>query len=114
MALGAMLAGCATSSVVSDIRVREGMEGSYVKQVFGNPLRTERDADGSEDWYYNFVAWKGNPDGASGTTVSPGQTDTFVNGGLSVSRETSEEPIHISADGHVLGPIPEGKIRKNF
>ncbi len=113
-ALGAMLTGCASSPVVSDIRVREGMEGSYVKRVFGEPLRTERDADGSEDWYYNFVAWKGNPDGASSTTVSPGSTDTFVNGGLSITKETSEAPIHVSADGHVTGPIPEGKIKKNF
>jgi hypothetical protein len=105
-----LLVGCATGVKTTDIAVRLGMSRDDLKLFFGEPLRIEAGAAGAEDWYYRFVAWRTQPTSESGTSVEPGGTTSYVSMGLAISRDPEERPVHISPQGLVIGPLPNGKI----
>lgn len=102
--------GCATSPKTPDVAVHVGMSRSELKLYFGEPLRTEPAASGGENWYYRFITWKNGPTGSAGTFDDFGDRTSFASAGWSFTRETDEEPIHVSADGFVTDPLPRGKI----
>jgi hypothetical protein len=106
------LAGCATTEepVTSEFPVRVGMPGSYLRERFGEPLRIEQRAGGGEDWYYQFYGWKVSPVSESGTRVEYGEKSSYVSVGVSSTKLNGEQPIHLSPEGKVIGPIPEGKV----
>ncbi len=104
------LAGCESLPETSDIAVRRGMTRDDLKLHFGEPLRIEAAASGGEDWYYRFVSWKTTPTGESGTSVDPGGTTSYVSVELQTSRDTGEQPIHVSSEGYVIEPLPNGKV----
>ncbi len=106
-----LLTGCETPSDSSYIPVRVGIPRSDLKFYFGEPLRIEPVAAGGEDWYYHFVSWETHPAQSAGTTTNEfGQTSTYISASFGSSRDTEERPIHVSAQGYVIEPLPEGKI----
>lgn len=83
------------------------MEASKVRAKFGDPIRKERNADGSEEWYYN-VWEKEKTTKSSFDRVEP---EGGTSSGASVETEfkSVERSVSISAEGKVEG-IPSGKI----
>jgi hypothetical protein len=89
------------------------MSRDDLKSHFGAPLRVEPANSGGENWYYHFVAWKAQPTDAEVTKSDYGDKTTQVTAGLQISRDTEERAIHVSAEGYVIEPLPEGKIVRN-
>jgi hypothetical protein len=108
-----LLAGCATETRTADVAVRAGMSRVDLRAYFGEPLRIERNPSGGEDWYYRFIAWKTRPVGESGTREEFGERTSYVSVGLEFSRPIEERPVHVCAEGFVIGPVPTGKVVKN-
>lgn len=108
-----VLAGCASSPETASTPVRLGMSRSDLRSRFGEPLRIEQVASGGEDWYYRFTSWKSHPTSASGTAIESGEVTSYVSGGLEFSKDAEELPVHISASGFVVEPLPDGKVVRN-
>ena len=106
----ALLAGCETTPDTSSSEVHLGMTRERLRARFGEPVRIEPVANGGEDWYYRFLAWKARPSGETGVAVSPGGTESYVSATVVAAKEAEERPIHVSPEGVVVEPIPEGKI----
>ena len=104
----AALAGCVTDS--DRPRVRVGMSRDDLRSRFGEPLRIESAASGGEDWYYSFVSWGTPQIEATASHDNFGAGRDSVSIGLSSTWSTQECPIHLSGDGFVVEPIPDGKI----
>src|SRR3954463_5173225 len=111
-AMSLLFAGCASVLESEDISVRLGMSRTDLKDNFGGPLRIEPDASGGESWYYHFVSWKTTPTQEAGTTEAFGERTTYVSVGIDATRTTEECPIHLSAEGYVIEPLPTGKISR--
>ena len=106
-------AGCTTTThEPTYASVMEGMSRNNLRFYFGEPLRLEPAAAGGELWYYRFAAWKVHPTSESGTRDDFGEKTAYVSVGLSGAKEIEEHPVHVSADGFVVGPLPEGKVVK--
>ncbi len=105
----AALAGCVTTD--SDApQVRVGMSRDDLRAHFGEPLRIEPAPYGGEDWYYTFASW-GSPQVDRSTSYDPsGARTDSVSVSLSDARSTQECPVHLSNDGYVTEPIPDGQI----
>ena len=108
-----LLAGCATGPKTSYSTVLAGMSRNNLRSFFGKPLRIERTASGGEDWYYRFSSVRARPVGASGRTDDFGQQASYASSGLEFSRQVTELPVHVSAEGFVVKPLPKGKVVKN-
>ena len=89
------------------------MSRDDLKLFFGNPVRVEPGANGGEDWYYRFFGWRSDTTLDSGTSMSGGDVSSYTNASVAISRDTTEAPVHVSALGYVVEPIPEGKIVRN-
>ena len=107
------LTGCESVPETSLIAVRLGMSREQLKSRYGEPSRVEPAASGGEDWYYRFLAWKHRPTEETGTSVGSGGTSSYSSVSVESWKETEERPIHISPDGFVIAPLPDGKIVKN-
>jgi outer membrane protein assembly factor BamE (lipoprotein component of BamABCDE complex) len=107
-----VLAGCESAPHTAVTAVQLGMSRSDLKLYFGEPLRIERVAPGGEDWYYRFAAWKARPTSEAGNRVDFGQNTSYVSVGVEVSKDTEEHPIHVSSEGYVIRPLPDGKVVK--
>ncbi len=108
----ALLAGCITGPETSPIMVRAGMSREKLRDYFGEPLRIEHLPSGGEDWYYHFASWKTQTIEESGVTTTFGDPESYSSAGLSLSKQTDEQAIHISAEGVVVEPLPRGKVVK--
>lgn len=108
-----LLGGCESPPGAADIRVRAGMSRDDLKMFFGNPVRVEATANGGEDWYYRFDGWRSNTTTDSGASIGTGGSSSYVNASVELSNDTTEEPVHLSATGYVVEPIPGGKIVRN-
>jgi hypothetical protein len=108
-------AGCATAPEGKHATVMEGMSRNNLRFYFGEPSRIETTASGGETWYYRFSSWNAQPSSNSGTTVDPvtGQRTDYASANLNFSKNVVECPVHISADGFVVRPVPEGKVVRN-
>ncbi|HSY17164.1 MAG TPA: hypothetical protein VK815_02475 [Candidatus Acidoferrales bacterium] len=106
-------AGCATTHEPTYSTVLEGMTRNVLRYNFGEPLRIEPRAAGGEDWYYNFSTWQTQPTGSTSTGNEFGERTSSVNAGLSFSKQVVARPVHLSSDGFVVPPLPEGKVVKN-
>jgi len=103
------LAGCATDSdSPSQPTVHVGMSRDDLRLFFGPPIRIESQSSGGEDWIYTFRE-----------TPNPEVQTTVENNGADITRSTSatlhlsqkhDAAIHLSADGHVIEPLPAGTI----
>jgi hypothetical protein len=108
-----IFAGCATNDETRYSTVLEGMSRNVLRANFGEPLRIEPAAAGGEDWYYRFSSWQTQPTGSSGTNDDFGQPTTYASAGLAFSKQVVELPVHVSAEGFVVPPLPKGKVVKN-
>lgn len=104
----AALAGCVTDS--DRPRVRAGMSRDALRSYFGEPSRIEPVAAGGEDWYYSFAAWSTPQMDGTASRDAFDPTSSSVSVTVSSTWSTQECPIHISADGYVIEPIPGGKL----
>jgi hypothetical protein len=115
-ALGAavLLGGCSTSDdeTVSDIPVRAGLSRDGLKSRYGEPLRIEHTASGGEDWYYRFVSRKPTREDSTTSSDASGTTTTY-SATWEPGKTREERAIHLSPEGFVIEPIPEGKVAWN-
>jgi outer membrane protein assembly factor BamE (lipoprotein component of BamABCDE complex) len=112
-AISLLFAGCASDPHDAYSTALAGMSRNNLRFYFGEPLRIQSTPGGGEDWYYRFNTWKSQPTGASGNNNDFGQQSSYASAGLQFSQDTEERPVHVSADGFVVGPVPKGKIVKN-
>lgn len=105
-----VLSGCEETPAPSRPSIWSGMTREGLRVRFGEPLRIAAAADGGEDWYYRFATWEGHPTGSSQTTEEFGQKTSSVTVGWQESRTVEEKAVHLSADGMVIEPIPQGKV----
>jgi hypothetical protein len=112
-----LFAGCASPpDNASDVAVRAGMSRAELKVMYGEPLRVEPNAVGGEDWYYHFYSRFKSPSAAvnvSSETDFSGSTVSSSSDSYQIGKDTDEEPIHLSPDGRVVGPLPSGNVLKN-
>ena len=108
-----LFAGCASSPETSDIAVRSGMTSSDLTFFFGEPVRVQPGANGGADWYYRFAVWNSHASSESGVTVDANGVNSYASETLQPSKDTIEEPIHVSSGGYVIEPLPDGKIVRN-
>ena len=110
LSAAAAVAGCVTEPELGRSPIRVGMPREDLRFFFGEPLRIERTDSGGEDWFYRFES-SSTPqmDGAVSHDVADGSDSVWVSMSPS-SKGKEERPIHLSVDGRVIEPIPEGKI----
>jgi hypothetical protein len=112
-----LFAGCASPpDNASDVAVRVGMSQTELRVMYGAPVRIESNASGGEDWYYRFFSRYSGPvstTASSQTTDANGNVVSSSSESWQVGKSTDEEPIHLSAEGYVIGPLPSGKVLKN-
>jgi hypothetical protein len=101
---------CVSESASERPRVRVGMSREDLRLYFGQPLRIEPASSGGENWYYSFVSWSSPQVEATrpGDSLDPDISSVSLS--VSSSRGEQERPVHLSADGYVTEPIPEGKL----
>jgi outer membrane protein assembly factor BamE (lipoprotein component of BamABCDE complex) len=108
-----VFAGCSSTHDKTYATVLEGMSRNVLRANFGEPLRVQPGVAGGEDWYYRFSSWQSQPGGSSGTQNDLGQQTTYVSASVDFSKQVQELPVHVSADGFVVPPLPGGKVVKN-
>src|SRR5258707_15439952 len=109
----ALIIAAAFTSCVTDSdrpHVRVGMSRDDLSLYFGRPSRIEPAGSGREDWYYSFVSWSAPQIDGTASRDAFDPTSSTVSVSASSTRTAQECPIHLSADGHVIEPIPGGKI----
>ena len=104
-----LVGGCATPKT-ADVPLLAGMSRNQLRLYFGEPVRIVPGPSGGEDWYYRFTAWKTRPTGVTGTSEEFGEKTSYFGVGLAFSKDAVERPVHLSAEGVVLAPLPAGKI----
>ena len=106
------LSGCVTDSDTGSYRprLRVGMSRDDLRACFGKPLRIEAVASGGEDWYYAFASGSAPQVDTSSSYDSSGARTDSVSVSLSDTKTTQECPIHLSSDGYVIEPVPEGDV----
>ena len=102
------LSGCKTES--ADRHVYLGMTPEELRANFGEPSRIEPNPSGGEDWYYLIRTW-GKP--KVGGTTSTDEVTQIGSVDLTLTRSwtTEQRPVHLK-DGHVIAPVPNGKVVK--
>lgn len=110
----ALLGGCATpdDESVSDSAVHTGMSRDRLKSRYGEPLRVEHTASGGEDWYYRFVLRKSIREDVTTSSDALGTTTSY-SATWEPGKIIEERPIHLSPEGFVIEPVPEGKVKRN-
>jgi hypothetical protein len=101
----AIVAGCATDSDSPALYV--GMSRDRLKARFGPPLRIEHSPAGGEDWYYSFP---GSPDVQTSRYLDESTKSDSTSITISGGAGTEERPVHLSPDGYVIEPLPQGHI----
>jgi hypothetical protein len=84
-----------------------GMSRDRLKARFGEPLRVENAPAGGEDWFYSF---SGPPDVQASSYHDAQSNSDSVSVTISNSTGTQERPIHLSPEGYVIQPLPNGHI----
>ncbi len=101
------LTGCQTNS--PDRHLHAGMTREELRADFGEPSRIEPDAPEGEDWYYLIRTWS-KPAWGGATSKDDITQVGSVDFTLSRSWTTEQRPVHLSKDGHVIDPVPIGKV----
>ena len=105
-----LIAGCADAPETSENHLRLGLSREQLRARFGEPLRIESHGANGEDWYYRFVSWDRHPTYTEDTSNEFGQRTTTSSVGVQFERADGELPVHLSPDGRVIAPLPEGKV----
>jgi hypothetical protein len=115
VALGlVLLAGCASQGRHGYSKVLPGMSRNLLRADFGEPVRITPAAAGGEDWYYRFSSLRVRPAAAAADTTDDfGQRSSSISTSWDFSKQVEELPVHISADGFVVEPVPKGRVVRN-
>lgn len=81
-----------------------------LKAAFGEPLRIERRADGSANWYYNFGTQQRESAPFSTSEITETERSHSFGETTTTTTTMSEAPIRISPSGRVTAPVPAGRI----
>jgi outer membrane protein assembly factor BamE (lipoprotein component of BamABCDE complex) len=106
-----LLAGCVTESHPSP-KLYTGMSRDDVRSLFGKPLRIEPNAVGGEDWIYTFGSRTPNPEVQTSESGDAFNHERSTTASYSFPSDKHEAAIHLSPDGHVIEPLPEGNIAR--
>ena len=101
----AALIGCETEPDHPGARL--GMTREELRARCGDPVRIERTEASGEDWYYHFSVWA-TPEVQARSV--PDCVSSSVGVSVSDTRVVEERPIHVSADGYVVEPLPAGRF----
>ncbi|HZV36535.1 MAG TPA: hypothetical protein VFB72_18300 [Verrucomicrobiae bacterium] len=104
------LTGCVDEPPASVNSICPRITRDDLRSRFGEPLRTEAAGPSGEIWYYRFVSWSNHPTGSSETVHDFNGQSSTVTVGWQFTRVSDERPVHISPDGYVIEPVPEGRI----
>ena len=107
---GLLFAGCASAPETAAVNLHLGMSRDELKRYYGAPLRIEPAPAGGENWFYRFVASKGHLADETGTIEQFGERTTYASVALEPGQASGERPVHVSPDGFVIPPLPDGKI----
>jgi outer membrane protein assembly factor BamE (lipoprotein component of BamABCDE complex) len=111
LAVTACLTACYTPTPrVVATSIRQGMTRAELQSAFGRPLRIERQPDGSEDWFYNFGGQERESHPISESVVTATERSYSVGHATTTTTTMSQNPIHLSPDGRVVGAIPAGSV----
>ena len=105
-----VMAGCADAPETSENHLRLGLTREQLRVRFGEPVRIESHGSNGEDWYYRFIAYDKHSTYTEDSSNEFGQRTTTSSVGIEFTRTTGELPVHLSADGYVVAPLPEGKV----
>lgn len=89
------------------------MTRDELKACFGEPLRVDQPAAGGEDWYYRFSQTPSQPFAGAQTHDEFGQTTIAPPQQIQTTQQFVEMPVHLSPDGHVIPPVPQGRVVKD-
>jgi hypothetical protein len=100
-----LITSCATGSDRPTLFA--GLSRDRLKAKFGEPIRIEHLFGGAQDWYYSFS----RPLEVQATSDHDVPVDT-ESAAIAVTKSsgTQELPVHISPEGFVMEPLPEGHI----
>lgn len=104
-----LLAGCMTESAPSP-KLYTGMSREDVRSLFGKPLRIEPNSAGGEDWIYRSGSRTPTPEVQTIQSGDPLDRTSTTTATYSFPSGQHEAAIHLSPDGHVIQPLPEGNI----
>lgn len=119
--LSSLIASCATvllssctepSLHPSPTPVRLGMDKADLLATYGPPLRTEKQSDGNEDWFYHFGTHEQASQSGTESTSTGTERSYAVEHSTTTTTTMRPEPIHLSPDGKVTGEIPTGQVIK--
>jgi len=105
-----LINGCADAPETSENHLRLGLSRDQLRTRFGEPLRIESHGAAGEDWYYRFVAYDKHSTYTEDTSNDFGQKTTSGSVGIQFTRTVGDLPVHLSPDGRVIAPLPEGKV----
>src|SRR4051794_20448851 len=78
IALSLLLTACSTKPTLVDLPVRMGMSKDELRHTYGSPVRTVKNADGSEDWFYRIGSRSKDSHSFSETSTSfPERSTTY-------------------------------------
>ena len=105
------LAACSTGSprVVAQ-PVRAGMTSAELLSAFGRPLRVQHQANGGEDWFYNFGSQRRESRPISESASSETERSYSVGQANTITTTINQAPVHLSPAGRVVGLIPPGNV----
>lgn len=108
----ALLAACSTTpeTKLAPAPVRFGMTKDDLQRQFGNPLRLEKQRDGSESWYYKFGIREVETAPIYEAETSDYEQSVTVGTSFSTTTTIQEAPVRVSRSGKVFGAIPKGRV----
>ena len=108
-----LLGGCATAPqppAAISTPVLLGMSQAELLKFFGPPIRRDRLPEGREDWIYHIGSQTQDSKTTTDSKNIPlGHTYTYSHTSTTTTT-TSEQPVHLSSSGRVVGPVPEGQV----
>jgi outer membrane protein assembly factor BamE (lipoprotein component of BamABCDE complex) len=107
---GLLLAGCMTEPNPSPPKLYTGMSRDDLRLFFGKPLRINPNPAGGEDWIYTFRSRTPNPNVQTTDSGDAFNRERSTTATYSFPSDKHEAAIHLSPDGHVIEPLPEGDI----
>ena len=109
--LGLFLTACSTMTEPNVIStpMRVGMTKQQLRNNFGSPLSVVSNADGSEEWSYNFGSRGTSSSTHSETSHTANSQSITTTSEASTTVTYSEATVHLSPEG-VVTSVPSGQV----
>ncbi|HWD92765.1 MAG TPA: hypothetical protein VG938_10480 [Verrucomicrobiae bacterium] len=94
----------------SSPKLYTGMSREDLRSLYGKPVRVEPNPAGGEDWIYRFSSRNPDPQVQTSETGDAFNRESSTTASYSFPSDQHEAVIHLSPDGQVIEPLPEGHI----